>query len=724
MSEFLTQRRPALPHRGLAGRPGPRRDQTGGRAFSLGALSFGALSLILLTSSCAHHESGRYQVQRLELRGQEHLAERPVEACLITRERPRFALTLGLGDPTCGEPPFDSQAPRLNLWRWWWTDWPAFNRAIFDEDRERILRWYRARGYYDARIVDVRFDPPEASDPAAEPDCDLQEEVCPLRIVVTIDEGEPTLLEQVRFTGLEELEPRLVEQLEKAGSLSLDEPLDESHYDAAKERMREVLRAAGYANPRVDGRVDVTTTARRARVEYRIETGALYTFGELTLEGEGELTEKPIVAAASLPTGQRFDPKTLREIQAEVYALGAFSFVEVHEEIDEQAEKVNVRLSVAPRAPHALRLGVGVLSGAQRRTSTGETTSIPQWDIHLFARYERRHVLGTLGRLTIEDRPRMIFSRDFPRTTLPNYGNLLSVQLNQPGLIEKRTDLFTENAWDYGPDPFLGFYRSDLFFRVGVRRAFFSRRLIATLALQQDLFLVNSAPENVTTDGSERPSSYGYSYLEEDLRLDLRDNPARPKLGAFFGLNASQAPRWQGSDWTAHRLAPEARIYLPLFLDIVWASRFALAGFFITNANPALDDTSRALGPNTYRLRGGGANSNRGFLAGQLGVGRVGGVRRWEGSSEIRVPFGRDFVLAGFADVGDVNDEEAWRFAHLNFTAGFGFRYYTILGAIRLDTGLRVLRWQRLDGQDPTDADDARLFGAPGALHLTIGDAF
>src|SRR5690606_38449643 len=145
------------------------------------------------------------------------------------------------------------------------------------------------------------------------------------------------------------------------------------------------------------------------------------------------------------------------------------------------------------------------------------------------------------------------------------------------------------------------------------------------------------------------------TFLEQDVRLDLRDDRARATRGVFLGLNTSQSPRWSGSDWTAFRVAPELRTYLRLPLDIVWASRFAGAAFFVSNPSAELDELSQRLGPNTYRLRGGGAYSNRGFLAGTLGAGLQGGIRRWETSTELRVPLGDSLVLAGFMDFGDVN---------------------------------------------------------------------
>ena len=113
---------------------------------------------------------------------------------------------------------------------------------------------------------------------------------------------------------------------------------------------------------------------------------------------------------------------------------------------------------------------------------------------------------------------------------------------------------------------------------------------------------------------------------------------------------------------------------MPLPIEIVLAARFAVAGVFIFDASPALDPVSRELGPTTYRLRGGGASSNRGFLAGTLGAGLSGGLRRWESSLELRVPFGNDWILAGFADAGDVNRAPRYRFSHLNLTLGYGLR--------------------------------------------------
>jgi outer membrane protein insertion porin family/translocation and assembly module TamA len=177
----------------------------------------------------------------------------------------------------------------------------------------------------------------------------------------------------------------------------------------------------------------------------------------------------------------------------------------------------------------------------------------------------------------------------------------------------------------------------------------------------------------------------------------------------------------------------DARMYLPLPWSIVLAARFALGAIFVSNPKDSLDARSKRLGPQNYRLRGGGAASNRGFLAGRLGDSEYGGTRRWEGSLELRIPVGGDFGFVAFGDVGDVSDAAGetvlpgaplklptFEFRRLNAATGFGLRYFSVLGAIRLDVGWRIPGLQVV-GQ----RDDGVTFGVgPSAVHFTIGEAF
>lgn len=174
-------------------------------------------SLVAAVSSlgCASVERGRYGVSSLEVQGTEQLDEAALQACLVTLERPYFELRLGVGGAKCNEPPFETSAPTVRLWRWPWTEWPTFNQAVFKQDQERILRWYRARGFYDAHIVQVRYDPPEAAVSGGGKSCDPERKECLVHISVVVDEGQPVMVKRTRLRGIRELDAALVSELEQ-----------------------------------------------------------------------------------------------------------------------------------------------------------------------------------------------------------------------------------------------------------------------------------------------------------------------------------------------------------------------------------------------------------------------------------------------------------------------------------------------------------------------------
>jgi hypothetical protein len=73
----------------------------------------------------------------------------------------------------------------------------------------------------------------------------------------------------------------------------------------------------------------------------------------------------------------------------------------------------------------------------------------------------------------------------------------------------------------------------------------------------------------------------------------------------------------------------------------------------------------------------------------------------------------------GTNEQGHPNKSE-FRFDHWNAATGFGLRLFTVLGAIRFDSGWRIPGLQTLGLKN-----DGVTFGFwPSALHLTIGEAF
>src|SRR5690606_37672786 len=124
-----------------------------------------------------------------------------------------------------------------------------------------IERWYRARGYYDARILSVETQPADATDsdrvdaPGDEAPCerDDEDEGCRVRIVIRVEEGEPVLVRSIDLTGDEELDEEEREVLLDAIALEEGARFDEAVHDQGKSAMRDELQNRGFACADVSG---------------------------------------------------------------------------------------------------------------------------------------------------------------------------------------------------------------------------------------------------------------------------------------------------------------------------------------------------------------------------------------------------------------------------------------------------------------------------------------
>ncbi|MFK8000052.1 MAG: outer membrane protein assembly factor [Polyangiales bacterium] len=732
-------------------------------------LSGSRVALMLLVGAvfggCAHVPADRYAVDHLNIEGMEEMDEYALRACLATSQRSRTGINLSRSTrPACNEPPFeDAVRVRLPILTWR-SGWPLYDRSVFERDLQRIRRWYRARGYYDANVETVSYDPPIAAtedrvDVNSECDRVRSGEGCELEISVVINEGQPVMVAGTELQGAEALSAEIREDLADAISLEVGQRFDEQSYEATKAALVRVLHNATFACASVDGDVQLDETNRVANVTFTVSPGVEHVIGDVTLSGERDLRRATIIATANIDEGEPFTDALLADARHAVYALGAFASVDIiptpRREEEACTGVVDVAVQVSPGRRLRYGLGGGLQSGVIGTGSTQQLDS-DQWDIHLLGFIEHRNFLGGLRRFRIEERPKLIFPTSFPRaraesddgeTLTPSLGNELRFEFRQPAFIEARTTLVVSGRWDFGPDPNLGaVVRHSFDADIALQRSFFDGRLSASIGVHYNLYL--------PTQRQDLASDSQLFFFKQQFALDLRDNSVNPRLGLYFGLDLQEA---SFLDWNYMRIVPDVRAYVPLG-PLVLAGRFRLGYMHIFSADGDLDRVSQLLGPVQYRLRGGGASSHRGFQAGFMGdqfepvpggdpdavfAQNAGGLRRWGASLELRFLFNDDFGAVAFADIGDINRMPEFRFSRTRLALGFGLRYQTLIGPFRLDVAFlandaQVDDWGHYGGffsspptspvmctptMDPDDPCDATSpFG--GAIHLTIGEAF
>ncbi len=701
----------------------------------------------LLIASCKTIPEDSYGISHLRFRGMEQLDPEALRSCLATQERDRVTLSFGTtADPVCGVPPFDGDRVAIDLWKKPRKGWPTLDLAVFERDLQRVERWYKARGYYDATVVGTEFNPPSAASSdrvgGKGPDapCEREEEGegCPLSIAVEVEEGKPVLVRSIDVQGHRLLSPRLRRSVERAIQMQRKKPFDEAHYDKSRKEMRRALNEASHACAAVTGRVDVHREERTADVYFTVDPGPPNRIGDVTVEGNRDLPAKTVLSTASLRSGDKYAPSDLADAQRSVYAIGAFASVNVTgtprvDGSDICTGVVDVVIAVEPGRRIRWGIGGGVQAGTLETFRETEDAAIS--DVHLFGLFEHRNFLGGLRRLRIEDRPKVV-ARDplfrFARNGAL-LGNELKVELRWPSFIEDRTIMTARFRHDYGPDPIQFFLRHDLSWSARLSRSFLDGVLTVSGGLNFDLFFV------VGRDRPDLPNNFRVLFLDERVQIDLRDDSRNPRRGFFFSVGSQQSPIQLFRSWQYIRVTPEVAGYFPLPLSSTLAMRFGVGAMFIFGASDKIDQVGAELGPQNYRLRSGGPTSHRGFVAGFLGpqmdpdnpdfLVNSGGLRRWEASVEWRVPITPSFGTAVFTDVGDVNRDlrqgaGGFRFDYLHAAVGFGFRYQIPgIGPARLDLGFLIPRGQIIG--EPPPPTTFKMFGkVPGALHFTIGEAF
>ncbi|HZH03825.1 MAG TPA: BamA/TamA family outer membrane protein, partial [Myxococcaceae bacterium] len=244
------------------------------------------------------------------------------------------------------------------------------------------------------------------------------------------------------------------------------------------------------------------------------------------------------------------------------------------------------------------------------------------------------------------------------------------------------------------------------------------------------------------------------SFLEQIAEWDRRDDRQAPKSGYYLGLSFQEGGGPLGGDFDYIRIQPDLRYYYSFGAKREWTLALkARAGTLI----PLGDRGS----PIVSRFFGGGANSMRGFSTRRFSPLQVvekdmdldpdsddapgetvpiGGNSLFETSAEVRWNFYGNIVFATFLDSGFVTASSFRResFNAMQYAVGFGFRYITPIGPVRLDFARRLNIGPplRVDNPDALAYDygsgcfgfgNGQVAGLPEGsctFFLSIGEAF
>lgn len=431
--------------------------------------------------------------------------------------------------------------------------------------------------------------------------------------------------------------------------------------------IREALRAAldgwraqGHAQAAAAGQEVVANhETHTLSVRLRIDPGAQLLFGEVVAEGLERTRPARLRAIADLPQGAVHDPARIEDATQRLRRTGAFTSVVI-----EPAERANPDGSIdtvvtVTEAPPR-RIGFG----AEIDSDSGGTLS---------GFWLNRNLFGGAERLRLEASVEGIAAQ------VGGLGFALDAHYIRPATTRSTADLDVrlrvarQNELDFDADVLE--FDAGLVRRHGARLS--SRLGIALRAEDSDY-----GPLRAT---NARFSTLGFvAGLDYDSR-DVATNATRGVFGSFSLMPYAGF----GSAASGLRATFDARGYNDLGTDgwIVLAGR--VQGGAVMGS--ALADT-----PLGYRFYSGGGGTVRGLpyqsLGTTSGLVSTGGLGYAAASGEVRVRANDSLSVVGFVDAGRVSAGAFGGAADWHAGAGFGVRYDTPVGPLRLDLATPLRR--------------------------------
>ncbi len=582
---------------------------------------------------------------------------------------------------------------------------PAFDTDEFQRDLQRLRNFYTERGYPDARVTDV--------------DVTFDEKKEHVRLKVTVREGEPLLVESMRFEGFDVLPERRQQALQKRLGLAAGDVRDRRRVDAARSTALNVLQEFGYPYAKVTVDEVAGESAKGVAIVVRATPGQPATFGPVEVRGNASVGEDVILRQLAFKPGDRYSAGRVRASQSKLSSLDLFRFAYVEPrgpggDAANQPPAVPMRITVAED---------------KHRQFTGAVGYGTEEKARIRAEWKHVNFLGGARSAGIESKfssldrgVRLNFNEPWfftrflsfsaqaqtwderePVYRVTTYGGRAGVSWRN----ERRNPVTRRGATTSVGVSFINEFTD---YRV-------SPEALADPNIRNVLISLGLDPETGAAKGTLVSLRVQADHDTTSSRLD-------PQRGFALSGAMEQAGKFLPGSFTYTEFSGEARAYFstrrPSQVSggrrgIVFAGR--VRGSTI-DAPPPTD----AAVPFFKRYFLGGSTSIRGwgrYEVSPLESGQpIGGLSVVETSAEVRVPFGTKLTAVAFVDAGSVG-RNPWHLDPGGFRSavGPGLRYDTPIGPVRLDVGYQL---NPIEGLLVKGKAEAR----PWRAHISIGQAF
>lgn len=616
-----------------------------------------------------------------------------------------------------------------------------FNTKELKESLDNIKKLYKEKGYYNSKVtsslnypqkgqVEVRFIIDEGS------------KVYVKEITIV---GNATFsdrkLKKVMITS----EKGLFSWFTESGVLKRDM----LEHDTA--RLTAFYHDNGFIEAKV-GEPEMTHKDEWLYITFNVSEGKRYTVGKINLRGDLIADEGKLLGFVKLKNEKYFSRKTLREDilrLTDYYAEKGYAFAEAFPSLEKNEANLSVDLVLEIRKGQLVRLNRIIIKG---NTRTRDKVIRRKMDVKEGGLYDAAAIRRSnqqLQRLnyfeevnvspqpTLEDdlmdvlvevkeKPtgnfsigagyssvdHLIFMSEISQSNFLGRGQRLSLQANisgsstrynlsftEPHIFdsklstgidlydwEREYDDWTTDSQGFGLNFSYPLWRKwFIYWGYGYDHTVYSN--VEATAAQE---ILDSLDINIT------------NFIRLGFQRDTRNRAYDASEGARYSFSTKHAGGELGGDSSFTKLEGNVSLFFPTFWKTIFHVRLA-GGYVRENEKGKL--------PVKEKFYLGGINTIRGFEPGDISPketvtiidpitlekitteDRIGGNKMWYSNIEFIFPLVPDAGLKGliFYDVGNVYDfEEDWDFDRIKQSVGYGFRWLSPMGPLRLEWGYNL----------------------------------
>ncbi len=553
-----------------------------------------------------------------------------------------------------------------------------YSESLLRRDRESIANLYESNGFRDVKVTSKATDHYLGKEDN-------------LAVTLEVQEGPQYLVNSVQLDG--------VEKLDKAGILAkvsstAGQPFSEFNVAVDRDTILADYFVNGFPRATFEWSSKPAASPNRIDVFFVVHEGQQQFVRQVLIDRAGLQFTRPGLVARNLRLnpGDPLSPIAITGTQRRLYDLGVFAKVDAAvENPDGDTDRKYVVYNMEEAARYSMAVGVGAelarIGGCQSCLGAGQSGFSGRVSLDL----TRNNLWGLGHSLSLRTRASTLDQRAVLGYNWPRFRNRENLSISYTALLENSQDVrtFSYKREEASAQLTQRLSKSStVFYRYTYRRVNVDQ---STLKITPLLIPLLSQPVLVGM------VSFGWI-------LDRRDDPLEPHKGIYNTVDVGLANHYLGSQPNFARFLVRNSTYHSIGKKYVFARSTEVGDIWAFHNS---GDPLNAI-PLPERFFGGGGSSHRGFPEFEAGPRDpttglpLGGSFLFFNQTEIRFPLiGDNIGGVIFHDMGNIytnlssfslrqTQRDIKDFDYMVHAVGFGIRYRTPVGPLRVDLGYSI----------------------------------